>query len=217
MKTKTIIYAIVLTISFGFGGHMIFGQNQFKTQDEAIKKAREDFISLIESGIGDFGVTVEQMKNAQVMAAIPYKQVDFSSLVSAREIEYFKEINNNLINYIVPFSVNGRIVAIIQINKMEELWNIAGLGLPAISDELSSLPEEVKKNLKNMIIYDIPNLLTTVYVIQKEEGEVCFSNYDQFSVILGVDAIEMISYLQRRAAEFLEKYGDDLKEKKMYH
>ncbi|MCK4821893.1 hypothetical protein KA005_39370 [bacterium] len=216
MKTLTFISTIVLSLSLTFSVTMISGQNQFKTQEEAIQKAKENFAIMIESGIGDFGVSAEEIKSAEALAVMTYKQADFMSLLDTINLESFTKIRSSMMNYVVPLTLNARIVAVIQINKHEDGWSIVGMGNTALGDALNSLPEDIKnESLPNITIYDIPNIIATVYVLELRAAEVCFTDYAQFDLDAGEEPREVLLNLHMEAVKFQEKYGDTLKEKKL--
>jgi len=216
MKTITFIFTIVLSLSLTFNATMISGQNQFKTQEEAIQKAQDNFAKLLESGIGDFGVSAENVRYAKAMSAMNYTQADFESLLQTEGLESFSMLRSTIINYVVPLALNSRIIAVVQISKSEGGWSIAGLGNAEIRDALNSLPVDVKgENLQNVIIFDIPNILSTVYVLELRAEEICFTNQGQFSLKEGAKSQEVLKFLQMEARKFQEKYGDLLKEQNL--
>ena len=216
MKTITFITTLVLYLLFAFNVNMVSGQNQFKTQEEAIQKAQESFAVLIESGVGDFGVKAEEIRNAKATLPLNYQQLDFMSLLDTANIESFKSLGSSMMNYVVPLVLNARIIAVIQITENEESWSIVGMGNTALSDALNSLPEDIKNDsLPNVIIYDIPNIIATVYVLESEADEVCYADYGQFSLGEGVESAVILENLHMAAVVFQEKYGDVLKEKKL--
>jgi len=195
---------------------MIAGQNQFKTQDEAIAKAQENFIVLIEGSKWDFGVSAADIKNARAMRSLSYKQVEFNSLLDAANAKSFQDLKSNMINYVVPFELRGAIIAVVQISKNEEGWQIIGTGNPALRNALNKLPGELIKNgFENLTIYDVPNIIATVYILELRADEICFTDYTGFSLEKGTEPQRLLEHFNKDARMFQEKYGDELKEQKL--
>jgi len=180
-------------------------------------KAQQNFAALIEGSKWDFGVGAADIKNARAMQPLSYKQVDFNNLLDAGNAKSFLDLKSNMINYVVPFELKGAIVAVIQISKNEEVWQIVGTGNPAIRIELNKLPGELIKNgFENLSIYDVPNIIATVYVVELRADEVCFTDYAGFSFEKGgMESQLILEHLNKDAMMFQEKYGDQLKEQKL--
>lgn len=216
MKTLRLLITLSLCLILTFNVSMITGQNQFKTQDEAIVKAQENFAALIEGSKWDFGVSATDIKNARAMQPLNYKQVDFNSLLDAENAKSFLDLKSDMINYVVPFELRGEIVAIVQISKSEEGWQIVGTGNPALRTALNMLPAEMIKNgFENLTIYDMQNIIATVYVLELRADEVCFADYADFSLEKGTEPKLLLEYMSKDARMFQEKYGDELKEQKL--
>lgn len=218
MKTKTISIAVVLGFSFLLTSTMTtFGQNQFQTKEEAVQKAQQDLIQILESGLKiDMDVTVEQVREAKPMMSIAFNQVNFEALINSENAESFNQLKTELVSYIVPLANKEKIVTLIQVYQVDKMWKVSGIGDNLIKEDLNKLPSEAfNEGFSNLKIYEVPNIQANIYVLDLRAEEVAFSNYGNYNIREGVKPASVIEVLKGDAIQFQKQWGDLLKEGKL--
>lgn len=195
------------------------GQNKyFNSAEEAIMQAKTDLMEILEQGTNfDFDIQMEKLKEAEAAATIPYQLVDFSSLLNTDSLQNFSELRNERLYYMVPLVVENEVVTVLQINKEERGWIMGGLMSQNIRSSLNHIPVEVRKeNMKPMRIYEVPNIHAVLYIVEKEQESMIFTDYKgMYTLKRPVEIEEIFSSLRRDALDFQQMHGDKLKDGKL--
>ena len=218
MKTRFIHIAFVLGFSLLLNGVMMtYGQNQFKTQKEAIQNAQQDLVKILESDIKiDIDVRAEQIKEAKPMEAVSFLQVDFDALIDTDSAFSFNQLSSEIVYYIAPLSAKSKVVTVVKVNQQDNSWKVSGMGDKMITDDLNNLPPETFDNgFKHLKIFEVPNIQAIVYVVDLRAEEVAYTDYGNFSIKEKEDPAILIEVLKNDAVFFHAKWGEQLKKGKL--
>lgn len=213
--TIVVMFSIMIYLAGGFN---TMGQEKnFRTPEEAIKKARADMTEILQSTKEfNFGVTADQLKKARQMPAVQFINVDFNKLLQAEEIRSFSELSAGNKSLVAPLAVNSKILTTVEVAKRDNQWYVVGFADKTLAESLNSLPTDVKEGMiKNVKIFEVPNLNTRVFVLNLRAEEICYTDYEGFSMKEGVPTTKLLEVLVNDAREFQAEFGDIIKEKRL--
>ena len=194
-------------------------QQKFASQQEAINKAKSDFVEIIRLTKDiNTGVDADILEKAQATKPVRKTSISFDKLLAADYTTDFSTLTTTDSTTIVPFSNNGKIVAVAELNKDEKGWGVIGLNDNDISNTLNIIAKSLPAmDESTIILYEIPNLSTRVYGFTSNKGTYYFTDYDGFDLRRPISSRQLISILTPAANEFQKKYGDIIKKEKLVY
>jgi hypothetical protein len=188
----------------------------YATENEAIEKAKSDLLSIIRTSKGlSLGVDEKALQEAKPGIAVKQSNIDFEKLLTADSTSSFEGIKKGEMATIFPLVAGDRVVTVVELNKDEKGWSIAGLAGKSIANDLNTIKIAVGPEAE-ISVYDIPNLQVKVYGVKKDGAEIFYTDYGgQFSLRQGVNASQLMPVLAKAAQEFQRLYGDELKKQRL--
>lgn len=190
----------------------------FDTPDEAVAKARQDFLEVLATDLGlNLGVDAATLERATPGAAVRRVDVDFERLLTAQPADSFAALVQAERNTVVPLVADNRVATIVEIVRAEQGWRVVGLAGTDIASELSAIresaPQVAELPDQAITLYEIPNLQTRVYGVRTPDAELFFTDHGDFSIRQAVSAERLIPALRTDAAEFQRRFGDTLRQR----
>ncbi len=186
----------------------------FGTQDEAVRKAKADFLEVLRSGADlDLGVDAATLERAQPGPSVRRVDLDFARLLTADTAAGLAALVASERDIVVPFLVDGDVVTIAEVVQGDEGWRVVGLAGRDIASDLRVVLRTSPDTAAGQItLYEVPNLQARVYGVTREGREVLYTDYQgRFSIRQGVDAATLLPVLRVDAIEFQRVYGDSLR------
>lgn len=207
------ITGFALILSF-----MANAQDNNGSMQKAVEKAKSDLMEILAQSGKDFnfGVTAEQLRDANGSTAIAHREVDFQKLLNHKVDSLNMSIDPLLMKSekaIVPFISAHNVVTTITVSSNEKGEYTAGELLnQQYTTELNTLPAEIKYGgFKEVSIINVPNLRATIY---HADGNM-YTAYNGRSLREAQDPMKFMETLVIEARDFQEKYGELLKKQKL--
>jgi hypothetical protein len=189
--------------------------SQFKTPEEAANKGKADLLEVLKSGRDlNLGVSAEELANAIAGKAIAKKQLNFEKLLNLENTKSLREVEGESLNTVVPMMLSGKVATIIEVRQTKEGWVVAGLGDMSLSRDLSTVLK-VSGN-EELIIYEVPNLQSTIYTAAKDDEEMYFTTITgNESLRAQVSRAQLFPVLQAAAKDFEAEWGERVKKERL--
>jgi hypothetical protein len=188
------------------------GQKQyFPTQEEAVRKARADLVSVLQSRAdAQLGVDANAVQQAQAGVPVRRVDVDFARLLAADTAATFGQLIATERTTVVPLVAGGRVVTIVEVAQEQPGWRVVGLAGNDIAQDLTAvLTAAGDTAAATVVLYEVPNLQLRVYGVTRGGTETLFTDYKgRFTLRQGVPARALVPVLRADALEFQRVYGD---------
>lgn len=218
MKSKTHILLIGCMFILAASLNSSAQSKYFDSAEEAVQQAKTDLMTILEKGTAfDFDISAEKLKKAESSGIIPFMMIDFAALMNTDSLQKFSDLRNERLYYLAPMLAGNEVVAVLQINKDEKGWIMGGLLNKNLRSALNHIPVEFRKgNMKQMMIYEVPNIHAVLYVAKMEDEAMIFTDYkDMYTLKRPVEIMEVFRTLRSDAIEFQRLHGDKVKEQKL--
>jgi hypothetical protein len=217
MKRILIYFGVTMAVLFSMGCKKEGEQRSyFSTPQEAANKAKNDLLTVLRSR-KDIALGLEQQTIEKSQPAPPLRQyqITFEDLASA---DSFTALRRNELATIVPLVADGTVATVVGLAKGEAGWKIASIADKSLSGELDVVRKAVGPTAE-IAIYDLPHSGEKVYAAVQPAtgggGTTLYTNYTGFNLREPVPAERLLPVLKRDAAEFQQKYGDELKRQRI--
>jgi hypothetical protein len=217
MKRILIYFGVTIAVLFSMGCKKEGEQRSyFSTPQEAANKAKNDLLTVLRSR-KDIALGLEQqtIEKSQPAPLLRQYQITFEDLASA---DSFTALRRNELATIVPLVADGTVATVVGLAKGEAGWKIASIADKSLSGELDVVRKAVGPTAE-IAIYDLPHSGEKVYAAVQPAtgggGTTLYTNYTGFNLTEPVPAERLLPVLKRDAAEFQQKYGDELKRQRI--
>jgi hypothetical protein len=217
MRRILIYFSLTLAMLCSMGCQKEAGRRTyFSAPQEAASKAKNDLLTVLRSR-KDIALGLEQQTIEKSQPAAPVKQyqITFEDLASA---DSFTALRRNELAVVVPLVADGTVATVVGVAKDEAGWKIASLGDKSLSSELDVVRKAVGPQTE-IVIYDLPHSGEKVYAAMPPAtgggGTVLYTNYTGFNLREPAPAERLLQVLKQDAAEFQQKYGEDLKRQRV--
>jgi hypothetical protein len=217
MKRILIYFGVTMAVLFSMGCKKEGEQRSyFSTPQEAANKAKNDLLTVLRSR-KDIALGLEQqtIEKSQPAPLLRQYQITFEDLASA---DSFTALRRNELATIVPLVADGTVATVVGLAKGEAGWKIASIADKSLSGELDVVRKAVGPTAE-IAIYDLPHSGEKVYAAVQPAtgggGTTLYTNYTGFNLREPVPAERLLPVLKRDAAEFQQKYGDELKRQRI--
>jgi len=217
MKRILIYLSLTMAVLFGMGCKKE-GENRsyFSTPQQAANKAKNDLLTVLRSR-KDIALGLEQQTIEKSQPAVPIRQfqITFEDLASA---DSFTALRRNDLATIVPLVADRAVMTVVGLVKSEAGWKVASLADKSLASELDVVRKAVGP-MAEIAIYDLPHSGEKVYAAMQPAtgggGTMLYTNYTGFDLREPVPAERLLPVLKQDAAEFQQKYGDELKHQRI--
>ena len=189
----------------------------FPTPEEAAIKAKNDLLAILRSGKNmNLGVDEAALSKSQPARLVKQYQITFENLLGADSAAAFANVARNEMATVVPFVSDNSIVTIAEVAKDDKGWRVTSLVDQSVSNDLNALRAVTgDMSQAEITIYDLPHSAVKIYGVKKDNSEMFYSDYADFSILQGVPAEGLLSVIKRDAADFQRNYGGVLKDQKL--
>jgi hypothetical protein len=199
----------------GEGEGEMNSKNIFQTPEEAIVKAKNDLIQVLETDKEiDLGIDVEKLRQAEQAKSVEYSDVDFEKLLKTENVQSLSEISLSPKAVVAPFVFQNNFVAVVEVSKELSEWKISGLGNKPITEDLNAAGIPNSRDAQ-VTIYEVPNLEIFIYGVNMNGTETYHLNYGEFSLRDSVSGQQFYPLLRENSIRFQREYGDILKKEKL--
>lgn len=189
----------------------------FKTQSEAVIRGKNDLISVLRSTSAfQIAVNQELLQKSHPGISIKHLEVDFDQLLKQDALQNLSELRSAPKSDINTLIVDNNLLTVVQTIHSPKGWTVTGLADSGLSNELSEiLNAQSYSNIKEVTLFEIPNLQAFIYQVKTDEGESYFTNYNGFSLKERVAIDQLYPLLHNDALVIERTYGDELKSKNL--
>ncbi len=191
----------------------------FSSMADAVAKAQTDLIEVVRRDQGlQLGIADSSaLKEATAGTPVRRFTLDFDKLLSADSATTLRGLVTTEGNTIVPLVHEGRLLTVVELGHRGDQWNVAALAGSALADDLRTVMAASADNAARgeIALYEIPNLSAKLFAVSSAQGEMIYTNYNDFSLRQGVPARELIGLLRQHAQTFQKEFGDQVKKQRL--
>lgn len=188
----------------------------FKTQSEAIRKGKNDLLSIMRSSQFQFTVNPDLLQKAQPKITVKHVEIDFDQLLKQEQVNNLNQLRNDAKSNINALMVENNVVTVIQTAQSDKGWSVTGFADAALTADLdevlSTLPNE---QIDEVTLYEIANLQAFVYQVKTASGEAYFSKYNGATLKERTSIEQLYPILHGDALSLERKYGEEIRSKKL--
>jgi hypothetical protein len=220
---KSLHYLLIISILFmitSANGQNTNSPQYFKNAEEAVKKATSDLIEVINSKREfNFGVNPNELQKARMGSMIQNSEINFDLLLKANAESVISKMAEKPKNQLFPLFFENKIIIVVELREEEKGWLIGGFSSSGITNELNTINQSVSGIEKIRVIkYEVPNLNTNIYEVQRDNKTLLFSNYNGlFSLKEPINSERLFSVLKEDALKFQKEFGQRLQKEKLVY